>query len=267
MFERFLHTQWAIGLAQAVVVAALALLIAALADRRLRATAAAGKGIFRDLAVALVRGLGQIVVVGLVIVLLLRGPDWTAWPILAAMMLAAATIVGKRARRIPRAFTLALTCLCLAPGSVIGLMTLLGIIRPSIVMLIPVGSMIIANSMNIQALFLDRLHGEVTSHVGEIESALALGATGQTAVLPYLNAAFRASLIPATDNLRSLGIVWVPGLMAGMVLSGSSPVYAALYQFVVLAMIFASGGLSCLVASHLVTRRIFTVHEQLLLRP
>lgn len=267
MFERFLHTQGAIGLAQAVAVAALALGIAALADRRMRATSAAAKGILPDLAVALLRGLGQILVVGLGIVLLLRGPDWTAWPVLAAMMLAGATIVSQRAKRIPRAFSLALTCLGVAAGGVIGLMTLLGVIRPSIIMLVPVGSMIIANSMNIQALFLDRLYGEVTSHVGEIESALALGATGQTAVLPYLNAAFRASLIPATDNLRSLGIVWVPGLMAGMVLSGSSPVDAALYQFVVLAMIFASGGLSCLLASHLVTRRIFTVHEQLLLRP
>jgi putative ABC transport system permease protein len=50
----------------------------------------------------------------------------------------------------------------------------------------------------------------------------------------------RASLIPRIDSLRSLGIVWIPGLMAGMVLAGSDPVYAAIYQFVVIAMVFAS---------------------------
>jgi len=50
---------------------------------------------------------------------------------------------------------------------------------------------------------------------------------------------FEASLIPAIDSLRSLGIVWIPGLMAGMLLSGARLAYAAIYQFV-LAMIFAS---------------------------
>jgi putative ABC transport system permease protein len=102
--------------------------------------------------------------------------------------------------------------------------------------------------------------------VGEIESALALGATADTAVARYLQAAFRASLIPSIDNLRSLGIVWIPGLMAGIVLSGASPLYGALYQFVVLTTIFSASGLSLLVTSHLVTRRVFTKEDQLLLR-
>ena len=113
---------------------------------------------------------------------------------------------------------------------------------------------------------LDRFRGEVVSHVGEIETALALGATPDVAVELYLRAAFRASLIPAVDNIRSLGIVWIPGIMAGMVLSGASPLYAALYQFVVLTTIFSSSALACFVASHLVTRRIFSSHSQLLLR-
>ena len=51
--------------------------------------------------------------------------------------------------------------------------------------------------------------------------------------------------------------------MTGMLLSGSSPIYAALYQFVVLGMIFAGGGLSCLTATCLAPHRIFTPHQQL----
>jgi putative ABC transport system permease protein len=117
-----------------------------------------------------------------------------------------------------------------------------------------------------QSIFLDRLRGEVTSHVGEIESALALGASPDVALSSYLRAAFRASLIPSLDNVRSLGIVWIPGIMAGMILSGSSPVYAALYQFVVLTTIFSAAALTCLISSYLVTRRLFSIHEQLLLR-
>lgn len=145
------------------------------------------------------------------------------------------------------------------------IMILLGVIPLKIALLIPVGSMIIANTMNVVALFLDRLHGEVLSHTGEIEAALALGASPDVAVKPYLVAAYRASTIPSIDNIRSLGIVWIPGIMAGMVLSGTSPLYAALYQFVVLTTIYSASSLSCLIASYLVNSRIFTAQEQLLL--
>jgi ABC-type iron transport system FetAB permease component len=54
--------------------------------------------------------------------------------------------------------------------------------------------------------------------------------------------------------------------MAGMVLAGSPPIYAALYQFVALSMIFASSGLTCLISTTLIRSRAFTSAEQLVLR-
>ena len=142
-------------------------------------------------------------------------------------------------------------------------MTLAGVIDVAPGSLIPIGSMLIANSMNANALAFDRFRAEVQSHVGEIETALSLGAAAEVTVAPYVRASLRASLIPSVDNLRSLGIVWIPGLMAGMVLSGSSPLYASIYQFVVLAMIFASAGLTCTFSTYLMHRRAFTKAEQL----
>jgi putative ABC transport system permease protein len=127
--------------------------------------------------------------------------------------------------------------------------------------------MLIANAMNANGLALDRFRSEVQAHTGHLETALALGAAPEAAVAPYVHDSYQASLIPAIDNLRSLGIVWIPGLMAGMVLSGSPPLYAAIYQFVVLAMIFASSGLTCLVSTTLIRGRAFSPAEQLILRP
>jgi hypothetical protein len=103
--------------------------------------------------------------------------------------------------------------------------------------------------MNTDGLALNRFRSDVLAHVGEIEAALALGADPRQSVADYVQASFEASLIPAIDSLRSLGIVWIPGLMAGMLLSGSRPIYAAIYQFVVLAMIFAASGLTSLVST------------------
>ena len=256
MLELLFHSQLSLGLAQATVVAVVTMLVAHFAARR-------GASIGHEVPLALLRGLVQILLVGALLALLMRGPWWTSIPVLLAMILAAGTIIRQRVPQLPGVYTISLACMCSGAGAVIAFMAVLGIVEPKITMLVPVGSMVIANNMNIQALFLNRFLGEVRSHRGEIESALALGASPENAVAPYLRAAFDASLIPAANNLRSLGIVWIPGIMAGMVLSGSSPVYAALYQFVVLGMIFTAGGMSCMVAAYLVPRRIFTQHQQL----
>jgi len=259
MFEHYFSGQLVRGLIYCLITASATVLVVLLARRR-------APGLLKEVPLAELRGIVQIVAVGAILAALLRGPAWTSIFVLAGMILAAASIVRKRAKKIPGAFLLALIAIGTGAGSILVVMTITGVIPLKILTLIPVGSMVIANTMNTQSIFLDRFRGEVVAHVGEIESALALGATPDSSVERYLQAAFRASLIPAIDNVRSLGIVWIPGIMAGMVLSGSSPLYAALYQFVVLTTIFASSALACFVASHLVTRRVFSMHAQLLLR-
>jgi ABC-type transport system involved in cytochrome bd biosynthesis fused ATPase/permease subunit len=67
--------------------------------------------------------------------------------------------------------------------------------------------------------------------------------------------------------LKSLGLVWIPGVMAGMVVSGASPVYAGIYQFVVVAMILAASGVTGLVTTLLMRRRAFSAAAQLTMRP
>ena len=148
----------------------------------------------------------------------------------------------------------------------IALMTLLGVIDTPITALVPVGSMLIANAMNTNGLALNRFRSDVLAHAGQIETALSLGAHGKASVAPYPRVSFEASLIPAIDSLRSLGIVWIPGLMAGMLLSGARPVYAAIYQFVLLAMIFASSGLTSLVSMLMIRMQVMSPADQLLLR-
>jgi putative ABC transport system permease protein len=260
MLKALFHGQLQLGLAQATVAALAALLVVLGARRR-------GIHLEKELAVAMVRGLAQIVAVGSILLLLLRAPDWTAVFLLAAMMLAAGATSAKRAKGMPEAFRVSTYAIGCGAGSVIALMTWLGVIDTPITALVPVGSMLIANAMNTNGLALNRLRSEVLAHVGEIESALALGADGKASVGPYVQSSFESSLIPAIDSLRSLGIVWIPGLMAGMLLSGARPVYAAIYQFVVLAMIFAASGLTALVSTLLMRARVMSPAAQLILRP
>lgn len=260
MLKTLFHDPLRLGLAQAAVAALAALAVVFLARRR-------GIHLEKELGIALVRGLVQIIAIGSVLLLLLRAPNWTSIFLLAAMIVAAGATSARRAKGMPGAFQVSTWAIACGAGSIIAIMTWLGVIETPITTLVPVGSMLIANAMNTNGLALNRLRAEVLAHVGEIETALALGADGKSSVSGYVQGSFEASLIPAIDSLRSLGIVWIPGLMAGMLLSGARPVYAAIYQFVVLAMIFASSGLTSLVSTLLIRARIFSPAEQLLLRP
>jgi putative ABC transport system permease protein len=259
MLNQFFSDPLLLGAAQAVIATVLALAVMFIAR-------AQGIHLEREILIALARGVVQIVAVGVVLVTLFAGPNWPGALVMAAMMVTASVIASRRARKIPGAFTVALISIALGAGSVIALMTALGAIDPAITSLVPVGSMLIANAMNTSALALERFRAEVESHTGSIETALALGAAPDKAVAPYTRATVQASMIPNINSLRSLGIVWIPGLMAGMILSGSDPVYAGIYQFVVIAMIFASSGLTSVLSALLVRSRAFSPAEQLVLR-
>jgi len=260
MLKLFFSNQLYLVVAQAFVAAVTAMVVVLLAHRR-------NIHLESETLVAMVRGIIQITAVGSILLLLLRGPRWTSVFLLAGMMVAAGAISARRAKEMPDAFRVSAWSIAFGSGSVIAVMTWLGVIDTAITSLVPVGSMVITNAMNTNGLALNRFRADVTAHVGEIETALALGAESKNSVAPYIQASIEASLIPAIDSMRSLGIVWIPGLMAGMLLSGARPVYAAIYQFVVLAMIFAASGLTSLVSTLLIRGRIFTPAQQLSLQP
>lgn len=259
MLKSVFHSQVTLGLAQAAIAAALALMVVLVARRR-------NIHLESDTAIALVRGIVQIVVMGSLLVLLLKAPRWTSVFLLAGMIIAAGSISARRAKNIPGAKKVSTYSIAAGAGLVTAVMTWAGVIDTAITSLIPVGSMIIANAMNTNGLALNRFRSEVLAHSGEIETALALGAAPERTISSYTEASIHSSLIPAIDNLRSLGIVWIPGLMTGMLISGSDPLYAAIYQFVVIAMILAASGLTSLLSTTMIRAQIFSPAEQLVLK-
>ncbi|MGD8464625.1 MAG: iron export ABC transporter permease subunit FetB [Anaerolineae bacterium] len=260
MLSQFIQEPRILGMVQAAITIVLSLSVILLA-RRWRIH------LERDTLIALGRGLVQVIAVGAVLLLLLQGPLWTSILVLLAMIILAATIATRRAEGISGAFWVSLFGIGIGSGVVIAGMTWLGVIDSAPSSLIPVGSMLIANAMNTGSLAMDRFRSEIQSNVGQIEAALSLGAEPKVTVTRHVEAAVQASMIPRIDSLRSLGIVWIPGLMAGMILSGEDPVYAAIYQFVVIAMIFATAGITSISSTLLIRTRAFSSAQQLILRP
>lgn len=221
----------------------------------------------REAAISLARGLVQMVFVGIVLALLLHSSVLIGALILLLMMGAAAFTAAGRLKGLDGALMLCFWSIAAGAGSVIAAMLATKTVRPDVALLVPVGSMIIANAMNACAQAVERFRAEIVAHVGQVEAALSLGAEPAATVAPYLQSAVYASLLPRLDMMKSLGLVWIPGVMAGMVVSGTSPVYAGIYQFIVVAMILAASGITGLVATVLMRKRAFSGAAQLLLRP
>jgi putative ABC transport system permease protein len=95
--------------------------------------------------------------------------------------------------------------------------------------IIPLAGMIFASSMNSVSLAVERLNAEVGRGVSYVEAR---------------NIALQASLIPIINTLFAVGLVSLPGMMTGQILSGVSPLIAARYQIMVMLMLFGAAGLS-----------------------
>ncbi|MCK1616476.1 ABC transporter permease [Bradyrhizobium sp. 159] len=221
----------------------------------------------REAIVSMARGLVQMILVGLVLALLLHGRLLIGCLILFMMAIAAAITAAQRLKGVAGALPLCFWSIAAGAGTVIAVMLAIRSLKPDISMLVPVGSMIIANAMNACAQAIERLRAELLAHVGQIEAGLSLGAEPAVIVAPYLQSAVYASLLPRLDMMKSLGLVWIPGVMAGMVVSGASPVYAGIYQFIIVAMILAASGITGLVATVLMRSRAFSAAAQLTIRP
>lgn len=217
-----------------------------------------------ELGTAFVRGFVQIVAMGLLMGVLLTVPLAWSTLILLGMVGGATWISKQRGAGLPRVTGISLLAIGVGAGSTIVLMTAAGAIEATVRSLVPVGSMVIANAMKINGLALDRFKEELAANRDEIEVGLSLGGPPGRVLASHVRDSVRASLIPIVDSLKSLGWVWIPGIMAGMILGGENPIYAALYQFVIMAMIFAAGGLTSMIGTVLMGRAVMTDAEQLM---
>jgi putative ABC transport system permease protein len=220
-------------------------------------------GIERELGAAFVRGFVQVLAMGALIGLLFAVPLALSALVLAGMTGYAAWESQKRGAGVPAAFRVSLVSLAVGAGVVIVTMLAAGAIRPTVRNLVPVGGMIVANAMKTNSLALDRFRGEIESNREQIEALLAIGVPPRAAIAEHVTESVRASLIPVVDAMKTLGLVYIPGMMAGMILGGANPIYAAEYQFVIMGMIFAAGGLTSMTTSLLVGTHAFTDAAQL----
>ncbi|MDO4661504.1 MAG: iron export ABC transporter permease subunit FetB [Tissierellia bacterium] len=106
--------------------------------------------------------------------------------------------------------------------------------------LIPLGGMIIGNSMTAVNLALKTISSNIKDQRDIIEGSLMLGATPRASMDKIIQESFDTAFMPTLNGMKNMGIISLPGMMTGQILSGISPLMAIRYQIAIMVAISAS---------------------------
>lgn len=227
-------------------------------------------GLEWNLLVATGRTISQLLVVGYILAAVFAIREPLLVLAVLGVMLVIATIAARNriSRKIPQ-------LLPLIGGSIL-LSTLLTLVYTNLLIIqpqtwyepqyvIPLAGIVLGNAMNGAALSGERLVSTLNSSQLEIETHLSLGATPQQAVSRYRQEAIKAGLIPTINTMMVVGVVTLPGIMTGQLLSGVNPIQAAAYQMLIMFML----AFATLVTTSLITwgicQKFFNQAAQLVL--
>jgi putative ABC transport system permease protein len=130
---------------------------------------------------------------------------------------------------------------------------------------IPIAGMLIGNSMTGISLGVNRLVDGMKVQRNLVETALMLGATPKTASKHIVDNAFDSAILPTINSMVGMGIVFLPGMMTGQILSGTSPLTAIEYQIAIMLGILGSVALTVIIFVQLGYKTFFNDQDQIVI--
>jgi len=197
-----------------------------------------------EVLIASLRMLVQLVAVGYVLVSIFNNPSPSSSLAIVAIMLLVATWIAIRPVRshsgyfLPAVIALGISVVFHLSISIALVLKAEDWFKPAL--LIPLAGMYFANTMNAISLAAERYHSEL--HNGKEENQARL-------------TAFHAAMIPQINSLLAVGVVALPGMMTGQILSGVSPLIAVRYQIMIMAMMLGASGLGAAIMLWLLANR------------
>jgi putative ABC transport system permease protein len=225
-------------------------------------------GLELPLANATLRTVVQLLGVGYLLAVVFQFKDAIAVLAVLMVMLTIATITARNriGKKIPQLLPVVFGSLFFSTALTLSYTNLL-IIQPDTwyepQYLIPLAGIVLGNAMNGAAIAGERLVSTISSSRLEIETHLSLGATAQQAVTTYRKEAIRAGLIPTLNQMMVVGIVTLPGMITGQLLSGIDPLDAASYQILIMLMLAFTNLLTTVLVTQGLTRQFFNPQSQL----
>jgi len=113
---------------------------------------------------------------------------------------------------------------------------------------IPIGGMVLGNSLRANIVGINDFCDQIQRNENRYLSKLSLGAEKHEALMPYMRKSLRNALKPTIANMATIGIVFLPGMMTGQILGGSSPLTAIEYQIAIMVAIYVTTVINVLMA-------------------
>lgn len=223
-------------------------------------------GLGRSLILAAARAGVQLLAVGFILKYTLdpETPLLVAFVWIVVMLVFAGWTANRRAPEVPAMALLSALSLSSAAVIALGLLFGLGVFDFTARTIIPLGGMVVGNSISATVLVSRRILDSFEEKRPEIEARLALGHTNEAASAPYLRAALQTALLPQIETTKAVGIVFLPGAMVGLILGGADPQTAVAVQVTVMYMVLGSVAISTTALGLGLRRRLFTADGRLI---
>ena len=212
-------------------------------------------GIARSMAIAAVRMVVQLSLVGLVLKTLFEtvSPWLTAAVAIVMLGFAGREVVARQTRKFSGFWTYGIGgSAMLIAGTLVTVLALTTQLQPDPWYhprwAIPLLGMMLGNAMTAVSISLDRFLSSAVRERVAIEAQLALGASRTVAFRPIIRAAMRAALIGIINAMAACGLVSIPGMMTGQILAGAAPGEAAKYQILIMVLLAGTNALGALIA-------------------
>lgn len=134
---------------------------------------------------------------------------------------------------------------------------------------IPITGMVLGNCLRSNVIGINAFYYSLKDQQERYRFYLACGAGRNEALLPFFRDALKKSANPTLASMATIGLVSLPGMMTGQILSGSSPLLAIKYQIMIMLAIFSGTILSVFLGIKLSNRSVFNevdVFDQSLLK-
>lgn len=104
--------------------------------------------------------------------------------------------------------------------------------------LIAIAGMLLGNSLRGTIIGIGVFYRGVKRDGNRYFYSLASGATRYEAMAPFFRRGMTSALKPALANMATMGLVFLPGMMTGQIISGENPLLAIRYQIAIVVAIF-----------------------------
>jgi putative ABC transport system permease protein len=109
---------------------------------------------------------------------------------------------------------------------------------------IPITGMVLGNCLRSNVIGINAFYYSLTDQKERYQFYLACGASRSEALQSFIGNAIQKSANPTLASMATIGLVSLPGMMTGQILSGSSPLIAIKYQIMIMVAIFSGTVLS-----------------------